>query len=70
MKNLLKVSVAALAIALSAAGCSGCGEQGKNSPVSKIDTNKKSVDSPVTKIDTVKEAGIDSTKKDSVKKNN
>jgi hypothetical protein len=68
MKNLLKVGVAALAIAMSAAGCSGCGEQGKNNPVTKIDTNKESVDSPATKIDTAKKASIDSVKKDSVKK--
>jgi hypothetical protein len=60
MKNLLKTGLLAIVISVSVAAC-GDGDKGGK-------TTKPEIDSPQNKIDTMKKTGIDSVKKDSVKK--
>jgi hypothetical protein len=64
MKTLLKIGVLAAAIMFSISSCSSCGNKNEGDEPAKIDSSKTAIDT----ADTTKKAGIDTVKKDSVKK--
>ena len=60
MKNSLKIGALAIVVTGSLVAC--------DPPAGDSGTKKPEIDSPQSKIDTAQKKGIDSTKKDSVKK--
>ena len=66
MKNSLKIGLLAVAITVSAAGCSGC-HNGKETKGPVIDTNEMKADSPKKATDTSAKVKADTTKKDTTK---
>ena len=68
MKNLFKTGILVLGIMISISSCSSCGNKDKNAQGTAIDTPKSGIDTAKKGVDTAKKAGVDTIKKDTVKK--